>query len=151
MDILYTDTDQIRGALFIAPEDLREEVFNGTLLERELKSDLDDWLPDHMTLIQDRSTSVGEQVSDLIVTYSTYWCANRVAAVAQIAVPQQIGDGKNTLKRGNDFENVVAAVRVILGATKSKIQTLLGGTATVATSQISIVGSAIDPVTYSGT
>jgi hypothetical protein len=150
MDILYTDTDQIRGVLFLAPEDLSDAVFNEQLLERELRSDLDSWLDDHNARIQDRSDAIAARVSDLISSYCTYWCATRVLAVSQISVPQQVGDGKNTLKRGSAFEDAKSAIAGMLGQTKAKIQELISGSSTVVTAQISIVGSAIDPVTYSG-
>lgn len=97
------------------------------------------------------SSSTSRQIADLIAIYCTYWCANKVSSVAQIAVPQQIGDGKNSVKRVNAYESAVGAILSTTGATKLKIQQLVSGNATTLTPQLSIVGSAIDPVTYSGT
>lgn len=147
MDILYTDTDQIRSCLLLPEEDLPESVFSQDLYERELTLHLDDWLPDHSSLVTTTTTAVDKRISYAIQNYCAYWCAYKVAGTLAVSIPQQVSDGKNMLQRGTDYLQLMSAMMAGMGEARAVINAGLGTTVPTRVSQMTAVGLAVDPVT----
>ena len=151
MDILYTDTDQIRGALMLAPEDLPDNLFNQDLLERELLLSFDEWLPTHSTIIANNTTAEARRLAALVRSYTTYWCAYRALITFVVALPQQVSDGKNMRQIGSDLTGLREAIAGSMLAAQKTILLALGSTAAASSiAQLTLVDSALDPVTYDG-
>jgi hypothetical protein len=147
MDILYTDTDQIRSCLLLPEEDLPESVFSQDLYERELTLHLDDWVPDHSSLVATTTTPADRRISFAIQNYCAYWCAYKVAGTLAVSIPQQISDGKNMLQRGTDYLQLMSAMMSGMSEARAIITAGLGSTTATRVSQVSVVGLAVDPVT----
>lgn len=147
MDILYTDTDQVRSCLLLPEEDLPESVFNQDLYERELTLHLDEWLPSHATLVTSTSTPSGKRISYALQNYCAYWCAYKVAGTLAVSIPQQVSDGKNMLQRGTDYLMLMNAMTAGMGEARAIITSALGTSTTNRVSQLTAVGLAVDPVT----
>ena len=147
MDILYTDTDQVRSCLLLAEEDLPDTVFSQDLYERELTLHLDSWLPDHSSLVTATATPEGKRTSYALQNYCAYWAAYRVASTLVVSVPQQVSDGKNMWQRGTDFVALMAAMMAGMSEAKSTIMQTVNGTSPVTVTQFSVAGLAVDPVT----
>jgi hypothetical protein len=143
MDILYTDTDQIRSCLLLAEEDLPDTLFNQDLYERELTLHLGVWLPDHATLV----SGTNQNISFALQNYCAYWAAYKVASTLAISVPQQVSDGKNMLQRSPDFVALMTAMMAGMGDARATITAELGGATTSTVTQFSVAGLAVDPVT----
>lgn len=142
MDILYTDTDQVRSCLLLAEEDLPDTLFSQDLYERELTLHLSVWLPDHAAL-----SSTNRNISYALQNYCAYWAAYKVAGTLAISVPQQVSDGKNMLQRSPDFVALMTAMMAGMGDARATITAELGGAATSTVTQFSVAGLAVDPVT----
>lgn len=103
LPIMYTDTDRIRSVLGIDEADLADDAIVARDLNKELRLDLLSWIPDHQTHFEaaDLSTATEEQISiaDAITLYATYYCSVLVVKSLQLAAPQMVSDGKNTLSR----------------------------------------------------
>lgn len=107
LQILYTDTDQIRSTLGVSHKDMSDERLTVRLLEKELLLDLISWVSNHATLEDavnmGTATEVELQLVDSIQLYSTYFCARLVIPSLQMATLQSVSDGKNSSER---FSNV---------------------------------------------
>lgn len=147
MDILYTDTDQVRSCLLLPEEDLPESLFNQDLYERELSIHLDDWLPDHASLISSTSTPSGRRISYALQNYCAYWCAFKVANTLAVSIPQQVSDGKNMQQRGTDYTLLMGAMMAGMGESRAIISYGLGLISTTTRSPLVAAGLAVDPVT----
>ena len=150
MQILYTDTGQVRGCLFVEAEDLPDSLFNSTLLERELLLDLDNWLPDHATRVIADATLQEKRIANLIKSYVTYWLAEYLIPSLPVSLPQKIADGKNSRELGTDQEMLRASIASRVGALRQELMNLTGSQAVVRLQMFSAVGLAVDPVTSDG-
>ena len=146
MEILYTDTDQIRSCLLLPEEDLPESVFSQELYERELTLHLDTWLPNHATLVKAASPASAKRISFAIQNYCAYWCAYKVAGTLAVSIPQQVSDGKNMHQRGTDYAALMVAMMAGMGDARLIITRGLGTTTVARVTQFSSVGLAVDPV-----
>lgn len=147
MELLYTDTAQIRSALLLSEEDLPDLLFNQEMYERDLMLHLAGWLPDHLSVMQDSSSP---QVAQALISYCTYWCAAKVAQTLVVSLPQQVGDGKNTIQRYPDLEALVPAMMGGMAEARQAVLSGLGLLASAATRQVTlfgVAGLAVDPVT----
>lgn len=155
LPILYTDTDAVRSVLGITEEDIKDDDLVARDLLRELRIDLNTWLPTHAAIYAygDLTTPTDTQVTqyDLLVTYAKYYCALLVArSTLALAAAQQVGDGKNTMARFTPFslqqlqEQLAGKVMEM----KNALATLFSAEATtvVSLAQFTGVGQAIDPV-----
>lgn len=147
IDILYTNTDEIRSALMLAEEDLPETLFNQDMYERDLARHLDSWLPGHAAHASGSGTPAGRAIASALISYCTYWCAAKVAQTIAVSLPQQVGDGKNTLQRYPDTDAVMTAM--LAGMAEAR-QTILGQLSQPSAIRVSLFGVArlaVDPVT----
>lgn len=151
MDILYTDTDQIRGCLFIEPQDLPDRLFNVTLLERELQLDLDSWLPAHASLVALDSTAGERSVANKIKSYVTYWVACYITVTLSLSFPQKIGDGKNSRELGADHVIVQDTLLARVATLRAELIADTGGVVPAPLKLVTTVDLAKDPVTSDGT
>lgn len=147
MDILYTDTDQVRSCLLLAEEDLPDTVFSQDLYERELTLHLDSWLPAHPTLVTTTTTASDKRISYALQNYCAYWIAFKVAGTLVVSIPEQISDGKNMHKRGTDYVALMEKMMAGMGDARLTINQELNGTSTSSYSQFGVAGLAVDPVT----
>ena len=146
MDILYTDTDQIRSCLLLDEDDLPDSLFSQELYERELSVHLDSWLPDHATLVADTSTATAKRISYSLQNYCAYWGAAKVASTLVVSVPEQISDGKNMHKRGTDFVALMDKMMAGMGEARMTITAAVSGSLP-AFPMFGVAGLAVDPVT----
>lgn len=146
MDILYTDTAQIRSCLLLDEDDLPDTLFSQDLYERELSLHLDTWLPDHATRVSDTSTAASKRVSYALQNYCAYWAAAKVAGTLVVSVPEQISDGKNMHKRGTDYLALMDKMMSGMGEARIIITEIVSGTST-SYPLFGVAGLAVDPVT----
>lgn len=101
--ILYTDTDRVRSVLGVDEKDVSDSSITARDLEKELRLDLLSWMPAHSTLHGTGSSSAAsdteQSLADAITLFSTYYCAVLVVKSLQLAAPQTVSDGKNTMSR----------------------------------------------------
>ena len=150
MQILYTDTSQVRGCLFVEAEDLPDALFNSTLLERELLLDLDSWLPDHATRVAANTTTQEKRIANLIKSYVTYWLAEYLIPSLPVSLPQKVADGKNSRELGTDQEMLRVSITSRVGALRQELLSLTSSQVATRLRMFSAVGLAVDPVTSSG-
>jgi len=150
IEVLYTDTDQIRGALQITEEDLGDERFNQGILELDLTLDLDAWAPTHATIYATGlGTPTASQLNqfNLLRAYSAYFCAYQTLQTGALSMPQNISDGKNTIERPQDRAGLRDFIAGRLATYKSRLTELLTGSVPSYVGQFLGVGSNYDPVT----
>lgn len=146
ISILYTDTDQIRSVLGIDDRDMTDAQIADRNLAKELRLDLVSWLATHATL----NTSGTENEKDALNLYCTYFCAALVAVSVQMAAPQKVSDGKDSLDRFAtiDWANITRKLNERTEFYRKLMQQLMGETTVTTTySLFSAVGLANDPVT----
>jgi hypothetical protein len=150
IEVLYTDTDRIREALQITVEDLSDDRFNKGALELDLLLDLDDWLPTHATIYADglgTPTQAQLKQFNLLVAYSTYFCADQTLHTGPLSLPRSIGDGKNAIERLDDRQALVDFLAGRMAKYKNMLIEAVTGAAVARGGHLIGVGSAYDPVT----
>lgn len=153
-EILMTDTDAIRAALGVTAHDIPDKEIVALQLDQELDLDLLTWVSTYSALI-DASNANGASAADvrkgsLLQQYAKYFCAYALSKSALFRVPQQISDGKNSMKRFSAADELLRLQENLKGAMKVYRDTLVeleGGTATSAATYFSGVGDNYDPVT----
>lgn len=146
-DILYTDTDRIRGALMLGAEDLPDNRFHVEMLEEALAADLDEWLPTHGAIAYLGATAEQRSVAAALRIYSTYWLALQCAQLAPLAIPSDVADGKNAIKRDPKAEAALERVQGHLLAARRKLEKEVNGVTLSTGSQLVRDTPAYDPVT----
>lgn len=150
--ILYTTTDAVRSALGATAFDVTDAQMTDRGLERELRVDLNDWLPTHSTIYTEGTTgsptALQQRKADMLILYSMYFCAYLMALAAPLWAPNQVSDGKNTMKRNalaaKEFADTLLARA---GAMKEDILEELGEAGVSPMAFFVGVGDAFDPVT----
>jgi hypothetical protein len=150
MDILYTNTSEIRSCMLLAEEDLDDTLFDVGMYERELTLHLDSWLPDHATRVTQVTPAAALTVANALKNYCAYWCALKAARTLSVSLPRQISDGKNTDQREPDFEGLLAALSSSLAQARQIIESTVNSRPSVSVKQFTAVGLGVDPVVGSG-
>ena len=151
--LLYTDTDKIRSVLGVDVKDVNDARITDRDPEKELRMDLLSWIPTHAALyaagIANGASETQISISDALGLYSTYFCGKLVAKSLQLAAPQAISDGKNSLSRFNtiDWQGLNNFLSERAAFYKSLLQELVVTTSTtVDYIAFAGVGLAVDPV-----
>lgn len=151
IEILYTDTDQIREALQVVEEDLEDERFSRGTVELDLTLDLDAWVPTHATIFSEGQEpgSTEEQLRKfkLLKAYCTYFCAYQTLQTGPLSLPDKIGDGKNMIDRIQDRQAMLDFIIGRMLAYKNQLLEALSGSSAPFMKQFVGVGSSYDPVT----
>ncbi len=154
--IAYTDTDQIRSVLGVDAKDMPDAQIMARALDKELKLELTRWLPSHSTLFTAGTIGTpGEAevaIADALQLYSTYFCAVLVIPSTQLAAPQAVSDGKNSMTRFavNDWGRMKLELQEKQAYYKDMLVELSASTvSSVGISLFSGVGLAVDPVVSS--
>jgi hypothetical protein len=152
--ILYTDTNQIRSVLGVELEDLSDTTITDRNLEKELRLDLLSWSPTHAALhaagATVGATELAQSIADAITLYSTYFCSVLVVKSLQLAAPQSISDGKNTMSRFStiDWQALTGHLKERLAFYKVFVQDSTSATPTAPVYNLfSGLGLSTDPVT----
>ena len=152
--ILYTDTDQVRSVFGVDSKDMPDATITGRNPEKELRLDLASWLPTHGTIynagMEAAATDEEVQLSDALNLYSTYFCCDLVVGSVQMAAPQAVSDGKNSMNRFTpmDWQRIEDRIKGKLATYKQLLQELTSASVESAGfAMFSGVGLALDPVT----
>ena len=151
--IIYTDTDRIRSVLGVDDKDIKDNQVTDRDLEKELRLDLLSWVSNHAALYTTGTTGTPTEpqksVADALTLYSTYFCAILVVKSLQLAAPQAIADGKNSLSRfaAMDWQGMSAHLKERAAFYKTFIQDATATNAVTVYTAFAGVGLAVDPVT----
>jgi hypothetical protein len=148
LQILYTDTDEVRSVLGVSEEDMSDAAIANRRLDLELFVDLHEWIPNHATLIADTSTADAQYISNNLSLYCSHFCAWALAR-SPLAIPQKITDGANGIERFGsiDFSKLANTLKENADKYKSNILLALDSTATTKVVQFSISTPDFDPIT----
>jgi len=150
--ILYTDTDQVRSALGLDAEDMSDAMITSRNLEMELSLDLAGWIPTHSSLyaagIANTATEEEKNVSSSLVLYSTYFCCDLVFDSVQMAAPQSVSDGKNSMSRftPQDWQKIEDRIKARKASYKKMAQELSSSFTGIRIKLFAGVNLATDPV-----
>lgn len=147
IDILYTDTDRVRGALMVGAEDIPDSRFHAESLEEDLLNHLEEWLPTHGAVAFLGSTADQRAIAAAVRSYCTHWIALQCLQLAPLAVPSDVADGKNAVKRDTKAEAAMERVQGGLLAARRKLEKEVNGV-TLSTGSLFVRDTpAYDPVT----
>jgi hypothetical protein len=101
--IAHTNTDKVRSVLGVDAKDVTDLQITDRDIEKELLLDLLSWVPTHATLYTTGTTSYAnstdKSIADAIGLYCTYFCSILMLKSLQLATPQTVSDGKNSMNR----------------------------------------------------
>lgn len=153
-DILYTDTDQIRSVLGLDEKDLSDEQITDRNIEKELNLDLVGWMGDHAVVYNTgtdlEASSVEKNIADALILYATYYCCGLTIVSLQMATPQAVSDGKNSLSRftPSNWQEIENTVKERAAFYKKLLQELTSSiTSASSPTLLTGAGLAVDPVT----
>ncbi|WP_422451846.1 hypothetical protein [Endozoicomonas sp. ALC066] len=91
----YTSTEAIRACLGVDDSDVPDSYIIDSSMQVELELNLDEWLPDHASIITGTDRS-----AKLLKIYSQWYCGYLLTQ-RPMAMVQEFTDGKSGMKRFN--------------------------------------------------
>lgn len=101
--LLYTDSDKIRGALGLTPQDVTDDQICNANIEARLQEDLDGWLPTHATVQTEGRATAATAAQKRAWLQLQLYCQFRAALfftpILSTLVAQKIADGQMEMQR----------------------------------------------------